>query len=1774
MVSQTEEAFNVTPDPRFIGVPQPRGVKDSPRLSDSLVSRQADEAEFPKLIKEKTQLFDPIKNPEPEVEPDPLEEDNQTNPIATSLFPRARPESFNTDKISPITAIINYGYLLAKQKIKGVSKIVTGLDENNPEQKAAFKGMFENALGEGADYDARKTAWCATFVHHILTRLGADVLNPNAKRGSEKRFDRTRADKYRDYGTKVENYADIKEGDLILIDFQSPGEDGYGTVDHIGFYAGTRIEEPAMNGYINVVGGNQGGDGNLSDARDRDLGGAVTIRSNTYEMKKVVAIRRITYDDITLELNGELLKDNPEFEQFVPTKYHVPQTKQKPVGFYDYRVKYEDGETKPADYNQGGLASVDDQMEIFNTEPVAGTGDNTEVNEDGFLDTAFENASTPLAEARELFLTAGSGAVFDTLKTKDDPRLIHALARVNDYIAGTGYAGYKTGEAAVGFVLGAIADFIGQDKGEPLYDTLGAGGINMLGGEDQANNMLRALPEAFAGSVGTRSITVLDDALDSLPQAVSMLKNGLPLVAADLKGSLRALSVGDLSFLKESKNPPTSLSAAVVGGNNELPTDIPTLPKGQVAPLVRGSGEGRNEDFYSPLLANIDNLAIGSEGMLGSNIIKFLQKRASNLNTTELNWSQLLYPGRRINDPNAPKNNIPDTIPYNPMVALMHTGETRVRGLGIDPTRRYTKAEIQKLAKENVPQIRIQTIRGGQQQGQKIKVKYDEVQRVPVLIGENLTPNAIEKLIYDRGDYQTWAQAVIDNNGHFSQSQIDDALDAFDSVSDFHFNSLANGVNNKTFVEIGMEDDYVEIFIKNDNPLGNKYRSAKAHFPEHPDGENIVSHTRGAFYTLPNGKKIFVAEEFQSDAIQGDGGRIATPETTLEVKDYLREKELFKPLPVPKLGSAENEEVLYKNLSDLVQKNVDDINVLPSDRFNRFADIETDDPFALQKQAEALEKLSSDANKARRIFDTSREEGNDLVDSTNKVLQYLTNKYERFGISLNSLERRGGSYATQSEAEENVNTIITNFLGDVIYTKGVMRRSGLFDTVSDIISNVVRKPIEPTLDLSPAKLGETVRLSILSSMKVAKANGTQTIVVPPLEDLLKNHDSNRVKAFTATYVDSVLKTLKTLKSETNNKVSFRVGKLDGLEFESQKGYMIINFDDLDLPENSQIRFAEGGVVRPMEQELEMQNMLQEGGIRDDGMNVDPVSGNEIPSGSLAKEVRDDIPAQLSEGEYVVPADVVRFFGVKFFEDLRMEAKQGLQAMEENGRIGGEPIPVGNQIPTNQNQMPVNQNQISDADVAEIEKMLSTQGMAAGGLAQGGMIDRLVNIAKTDPMVNERMAAGGMPIKMAVGGDVGQRTQTSSLYSDPKKIDDIIAKVSSAASQNPQLMRMLGERGISVPTTVATKTPQQIQEENKPQETLMPIVGANTGPDMGSYSINDITQPTKISSNYLTPGLMTQAASAVPAVTTPAVTTPEVQPESTVGGYDPNPLPLCPIGEVRDHNNKCVPIQDYDGSREDEDDPFRGGEGQAVGKPWYEDEDFSNLDDFISGKLTPSERLTGPANIISNMPIVQVFSQGAKYNNISQSYAIAKLAYDAKQISKDDYDRHISNIEGYIKSENLSQETADSFFQGDIRSKAVKRRFAGEDGKWSAKEWRNFTNSSTASPKVDSSGRSKPAPETPAQTDTRRTIAQEFQSSNNEEQGKNAAEIFLEEQEKRNAASNSSVDTSGSARTTSRGVNISGAKQKAGARVGSGRGGRNVAAGPMNKGGLMKKKKKK
>jgi hypothetical protein len=84
---------------------------------------------------------------------------------------------------------------------------------------------------------------------------------------------------------------------------------------------------------------------------------------------------------------------------------------------------------------------------------------------------------------------------------------------------------------------------------------------------------------------------------------------------------------------------------------------------------------------------------------------------------------------------------------------------------------------------------------------------------------------------------------------------------------------------------------------------------------------------------------------------------------------------------------------------------------------------------------------------------------------------------------------------------------------------------------------------------------------------------------------------------------------------------------------------------------------------------EQMSMFDDGGLLDEGGTVDPVSGNDVPPGSMQEEVRDDIPAQLSEGEFVFPADVVRYIGLEKLMQLRQEAKMGLKRMEAMGQMG-------------------------------------------------------------------------------------------------------------------------------------------------------------------------------------------------------------------------------------------------------------------------------------------------------------------------------------------------------------------------------------------------------------------------------------------------------------------------------------------------------------------------
>ena len=129
---------------------------------------------------------------------------------------------------------------------------------------------------------------------------------------------------------------------------------------------------------------------------------------------------------------------------------------------------------------------------------------------------------------------------------------------------------------------------------------------------------------------------------------------------------------------------------------------------------------------------------------------------------------------------------------------------------------------------------------------------------------------------------------------------------------------------------------------------------------------------------------------------------------------------------------------------------------------------------------------------------------------------------------------------------------------------------------------------------------------------------------------------------------------------------------------------------------------------------EQMEMFEEGGLKDDGGTVDPISGNDVPSGSTQEEVRDDIPAQLSEGEFVFPADVVRYIGLQNLMQMRQQAKMGLKEMEDMGQMGNS------EEATMPDDMPFD---INDIDMEDEEEYNSNTEMARGGVvrnfAEGG-----------------------------------------------------------------------------------------------------------------------------------------------------------------------------------------------------------------------------------------------------------------------------------------------------------------------------------------------------------------------------------------------------------------------------------------------------------------------
>ena len=183
----------------------------------------------------------------------------------------------------------------------------------------------------------------------------------------------------------------------------------------------------------------------------------------------------------------------------------------------------------------------------------------------------------------------------------------------------------------------------------------------------------------------------------------------------------------------------------------------------------------------------------------------------------------------------------------------------------------------------------------------------------------------------------------------------------------------------------------------------------------------------------------------------------------------------------------------------------------------------------------------------------------------------------------------------------------------------------------------------------------------------------------------------------------------------------------------------------------------------------------------DGKDNDDEDEDEGDPPPLAKpeEVADDIPAMLSEGEYVLPANVVRYLGLERIMDMHQKVLHEIQQMEDLGMIqnvdeNGKPENDDDEMKFIQPEGEVTETLIIAA---------KPQGMMCPPeMAEGGQINRDIDIDRTldDDMLNIRssIATQRSPtgFKTVFDPEVGFlkiKTPKGSLTVDKGAIDDFI-----------------------------------------------------------------------------------------------------------------------------------------------------------------------------------------------------------------------------------------------------------------------------------------------------------------------------------------------------------------------------------------------------------------
>ena len=259
-----------------------------------------------------------------------------------------------------------------------------------------------------------------------------------------------------------------------------------------------------------------------------------------------------------------------------------------------------------------------------------------------------------------------------------------------------------------------------------------------------------------------------------------------------------------------------------------------------------------------------------------------------------------------------------------------------------------------------------------------------------------------------------------------------------------------------------------------------------------------------------------------------------------------------------------------------------------------------------------------------------------------------------------------------------------------------------------------------------------------------------------------------------------------------------------------------------LDEDQQPTFNEGGLMAEDETGMPI-------------VGYDEESGNPIPPGSSAENVRDDIPAMLSEGEFVVPADVVKWHGLKHMMEMREEAKEGLMAMHMEDQIKSPEHEVEEEemVETSSEEMdehgnedyPTEMGQMSDIEYGD-ESLLVLMAADGGEVTSGEettapkqrLVRRLVRDPKTGKMIVMFVdIATGKPVaRKSVQEGLADGTMET-LDQTPQRMFEQMGGEMPEKSTAEEVVE--GETGVSMPSVFSGGSGEGVGNSEPVQRTL-------------------------------------------------------------------------------------------------------------------------------------------------------------------------------------------------------------------------------------------------------------------------------------------------------------------------------------------------------------------